>query len=289
MKFTWIIILGLLLIFGLSSVFTVRQDQAAILLQFGRIVRSDYQPGLHFKLPFVQQDMTFDKRIHTLDARPERYFTSEKKIVNVDFYVKWRISNPVLYYQASGGSALQVEARLSPIVKDALRFEFSARPLEELIAGGRRDITSNVMKQTNQATSKTLGIQIVDVRIKRLDLPDTVSESVFKRMRAERMNLANALRSTGEEAAAKIRSNANRERQVLIAQAHQKGALTRGQGDAQAADIYAVAAKKNPRFFDFYRSLESYRRSFGGGHSVLIMKSSSPYLRYLEHGNGQLK
>ena len=272
----------LLVLLGYNSMFTVRQDQSALLLQFGRIVRSDYKPGLYFKLPFVQEDVKFDKRILTLNAQPERYFTAEKKVVNVDFYVKWRVANPALFYQSTAGSETQAEARLSPMVKDALRFEFSALPLDELVSGGRNDVTKRVRDQANNSAMRTLGVQIVDVRIKQIDLPESVSESVFKRMSAERMSLANALRSSGEEAAAKIRADADKQAQVLVAQADSQASELRGQGDAQAAEIYAKAYGQDSKFFDFYRSLEAYRRSFSQGHGVLLLKPNSEFLHYFD-------
>ncbi len=270
----------LLALAGYNSVFTVRQDQSALLLQFGRIVRSSYEPGLHFKVPFMQQVVKFDKRILTLDARPERYFTAEKKVVNVDFYVKWRIANPTLFYQATGGEVMQAEARLTPMVKDALRFEFSSRPLDELVSGGRNDVTARVRQQANGSALRTLGVRIVDVRIRQIELPESVSESVFKRMRAERMSLANALRSSGEEEATKIRADADKQAHVLVADADAKAAEIRGQGDAVAAQTYAKAFGKDPGFFDFYRTLEAYRRSFGGGHGVLLLKPDSQFMHY---------
>ncbi len=272
----------LLVLLGYNGMFTVRQDQSALLLQFGRIVRSDYKPGLHFKLPFVQEDVKFDKRILTLNAQPERYFTAEKKVVNVDFYVKWRVANPALFYRSTAGSETQAEARLSPMVKDALRFEFSALPLDELVSGGRNDVTKRVRDQANASAMRSLGVHIVDVRIKQIDLPESVSESVFKRMRAERMSLANALRSSGEEAAAKIRADADKQAQVLVAQAESQASALRGQGDAQAARTYAQAYGQDPQFFDFYRSLEAYRRSFGHGHGVLLLKPDSAFMQYFD-------
>lgn len=287
MKPIAIVLAAVLALVGFNSMFTVRQDQSALLLQFGRIVNSEFQPGLHFKLPFAQNVVKFDKRILTLDARPERYFTAEKKVVNVDFYVKWRIANPALYYRATGGDETQAEARLSPVVKDALRFEFSSRPLEALVSGGRSDITQHVREQANASSMRTLGVRIVDVRIKRIELPESVSESVFQRMRAERMSLANALRSSGEEAAAKIRADADKQAQVLVAEADSQASELRGQGDAKAADIYAKAYGQDPKFFAFYRTLEAYRRSFGKGEGVLLLKPGSEFLQYLNAPDGK--
>jgi membrane protease subunit HflC len=278
-----VVLAALLVMLGLSSIFVVSEGQNALLLQFGRIVRTDFQPGLHFKIPLVQQVMRFDNRILSLDAPPERYFTSEKKSVNVDFYVKWRIADNAMYYRATGGDELQAEQRLTPIIKDALRFEFNARTLQELISGGRKDITERVREQTDVAARKNLGIAVVDVRIKRIDLPDEVSESVYKRMRAERSQLANELRYTGKEAAAKIQADADRQGQVLRADANRDAATVRGEGDAQAAMIYAQSYSQDPEFFAFYRSMAAYRKSFEDGKGVLVLKPDSEFLRYFSY------
>lgn len=269
-----------IVLLGLNSMFVVGEGHSALLLQFGRIVRTDYQPGLHFKLPVMQQVMHFDKRILSLDAPPERYFTSEKKSVNVDFYVKWRVADNAAYYRATGGDQLQAAQRLTPIVKDALRFEFNARTLPDLISGARKDITERVRAQTDASARKNLGIAVVDVRIKRIDLPNEVSESVYKRMRAERLQLANELRFTGQEAAEKIQADADRQGQVLRADAQRDAAKVKGEGDAQAAVIYAQAYGQDPEFFAFYRSLAAYRTSFEDGKGVLVMKPDDEFLRY---------
>ncbi len=224
MKIVSAILVAIAVLLGLNSMFVVREGQNALLLQFGRIVRTDYQPGLHFKVPLMQQVMRFDNRILSMDAPPERYFTSEKKSVNVDFYVKWRINDNAAFYRATSGDPQAAVQRLTPIIKDALRFEFNSRTLQELIAGGRKDITERVREQTDAAARKNLGIAIVDVRIKRIDLPDEVSDSVYKRMRAERLQLANELRYTGQEEAEKIKADADRQGQVLQANAQRDAA-----------------------------------------------------------------
>ncbi|MHA6203037.1 protease modulator HflC [Dyella soli] len=284
MKYVSGIIVVLLVLIGFNSMFVVHEGQTALVLQFGRIVRTGDKPGLHFKLPFIQQNIAFDNRILTLEAQPERYFTSEKKSVNVDFYVKWRIADNAAYYRATAGDELQAANRLTPIVKDALRFEFNARTLQELIAGGRKDITERVRKQTDIAARKNLGIDVVDVRIKRIDLPDEVSESVYKRMRAERKQLANELRSTGQQAAETIQADADRQSQILKAEAERDAAKVRGEGDAQAAAIYAQAYGQDPEFFAFYRSLSAYRTSFHDGKGVLVLKPDSEFLKYFNDG-----
>ena len=285
MKIGSIVLAVLIALLGINSRFVVSEGHSALLLQFGRIVRTDYQPGLHFKLPVIQQVMNFDKRILSLDAPPERYFTSEKKSVNVDFYVKWRVADNAAYYRATGGDQLQAAQRLTPIVKDALRFEFNARTLPDLISGGRKDITERVRAQTDASARKNLGIAVVDVRIKRIDLPNEVSESVYKRMRAERLQLANELRYTGQESASKIQADADRQAQVLKADANRDAAKVMGEGDAEAAAIYAQAYSQDPEFFNFYRSLSAYRSSFEDGKSVMTMKPDDEFLRYFEQSS----
>lgn len=282
MKILIAIFAFLLVLLGTSSMFIVREGQTALLLQFGRIVQTSYTPGIHFKLPLMQQALLFDKRILGLDAQPERYLTSEKKSVIVDFYVKWRIDDVSRYYGASAGEEQQANLRLTPIVKDALRFEFNARPLHELIAGGRTDIIQHVRDQTNRATKSSLGIEVVDVRIKRIDFPEegTVLGSVYDRMRAERSQVANELRATGAEAGEKIKADADRQRQVLLAEANRDAQQVRGDGDAQAAEIYAQAYGKDSEFYAFTRSLEAYRMAFKSGNGVLLLDSKSEFFRY---------
>jgi membrane protease subunit HflC len=287
MKITSAVVAVLLILLGLNSMFVVSEGHSALLLQFGRIVRTDYQPGLYFKMPLIQQVMNFDKRILSLDAPPERYFTSEKKSVNGDFNVKRRGADNAAYYRATGGDQLQAAQRLTPIVKDALRFEFNARTLPDLISGGRKDITERVRAQTDASARKNLGIAVVDVRIKRIDLPNEVSESVYKRMRAERLQLANELRFTGQESAETIQADADRQGQVLRADAQRDAAKVRGEGDAQAATIYAQAYNQDPEFFSFYRSLSAYRSSFEDGKGVMILKPDDEFLRYFEQSSSK--
>jgi membrane protease subunit HflC len=270
-----------------NAAFIVREGQSALLLQFGRIEgadskdASDLHPGLHFKLPLVQQVVRYDRRILNLDAQPERYFTSEKKAVNVDFYVKWKIENAVSYYRSFGADEFQslANARLVPIVRNALRDEFNARQLNDLIASARSDITEHVLEQANRSTVDALGIRVVDVRIKRIEFPDEVLSSVYDRMRAERTRLANEQRSNGREAAAKITADTDRQVQVIKAEAERDGQLARGEGDAKAAEIYAAAYSKDPEFYAFYRSLNAYRETFKGG-DVMVLDSKSEFLRY---------
>jgi membrane protease subunit HflC len=242
------VIAVLIVLFASTCAFVVNEGQSAILLQFGRIVEAGVKPGLHFKLPTpLQQVVRFDRRILTLDSAPERYTTSERKDVSVDFFVKWRISDPSTYFTAVGGDETRAQQRLTPIVKNGLRTAFNSRTLQEVVSSARTDLTQALVQDANK-DAENLGIQIVDVRIKRIDLPDEslVLRSVYERMRSERKQVADALRAEGNEAAIRIKSNADRQAQVLKAEAYRDAAKTRGEGDAKAADIYAQAYGQNP-------------------------------------------
>jgi membrane protease subunit HflC len=287
MKMIAPIVALLVVVLVANCVFVVREGQSALLLQFGRIEGvgseegSDYGPGLHFKLPLIQQVVRYDRRILNLDAPPTPYFTSEKKAVTVDFYVKWKIEKPVTYYQSFGADELQTLAnqRLAPVVKDALYFEFTSRTLNDLVANAREDITEHVLDQANKQTMATLGIRVVDVRIKRVEFPDAVLDSVYKRMMAERNRLANDQRSSGREVAAKIEGDADRQVQVIKAEAERDAQQVRGEGDAKAAEIYASAYSKDPEFYAFYRSLQAYRESFKNG-GVIVLDPKSEFMKY---------
>jgi modulator of FtsH protease HflC len=283
-------IIALILVVVLAnSVFIVLEGHSALLQQFGRIEGADDKgggdlgPGLHFKLPLVQQVVRFDRRMLNLEGTPTQYFTSEKKTVNVDFFVKWTIENPAAYYRSFGADELQSLAnqRLTPIIRDTLQFEFNSRPLNELIASARSDITEHVRDQANKATQGTFGIHIIDVRIKRIEFPDEVLDSVYKRMSAERSRLANEQRSNGKEEAAKIKADADRQVQVLKAEAERDAQQARGEGDAKASEIYAAAYSRDPDFYAFYRSLEAYREAFKNG-GVLVLDPKSEFMRYFD-------
>ena len=281
-----IIVLGIVLL-AVNAVFVVSEGQVGVLFQLGRIVRSDIAPGIHFKLPLVQDARVFDRRILTLDAQPERYLTSEKKDVNVDFFAKWRISDVGRFYTTTNGQELETIQRLSPILKEALRNQVTQRTLRETVSDARSSMTEALVKNSNEA-AKTLGIEIVDVRIKRIDLPEEVSESVYNRMRAERARVANELRSRGTEAADAIRANADRNRRVILAEAEREAQQLRGEGDAEAARKYAEAYGRDPEFYNFHRSLEAYRSAFAAGDGVLVLDPDSEFFRYFENaGRGE--
>lgn len=264
---------------GANSVFVVREAEVGVLFQLGRIVRTDIPPGLHFKLPLVQDVRRFDQRIKTLDSQPERYLTSEKKDVNVDFFAKWRILEVGKFYTTTSGDELQAMQRLTPILKEGLRNQINQRTLQETVSDARSSMTATLVKTANEG-AKNLGIEIIDVRIKRIDLPDEVSNSVYERMRAERSRVANELRSQGTEASETISSNADRERSVILAEADRDAQRIRGEGDAQAAEIYARAYGRDPEFYAFHRSLESYRTAFRDGQGVLVLDPDSEFFEY---------
>ncbi len=275
------------LLLAMGSMFIVNESQTAIVLNLGKIVRSNLQPGLHFKLPMVEEVRKFDRRILNLDDAPERYLTSEKKDVEVDFFVKWRIVNVTTFYRAaSGGDEGAAKARLTPIVKNALRNEINQLDLKAVVSSGRSDLTGRLLKNINVAAA-TLGIEVLDVRIKRINLPQDseILGSVFNRMRAERTRVANQLRAEGAQAAEGIRAEAERERLVLLADAEREAQIQRGEGDGRAAEIGASAYGQDAEFYAFYRSLEAYRNSLGDGKTVMVLDPDSEFLRYFGKDN----
>jgi len=276
-----LVVFGLLVLLAYMCLFTVRQDEIAIRFQFGEIIDSNYDPGLHFKLPApVNTVVKFDKRLQTLDAEPERFLTSEKKNVQVDYFIQWRIADPKRFFTAVSGDVARANQRLDQIIKDSLRSEFGRREIKEVVSGDRSQIMQNLLT-TAKAEAPLLGIEVFDVRIKRIDLPAEVSESVFARMRAERERVARDFRSRGLEAAERIRADADRERTVILAEAYRDAEATRGEGDAKAADAYASAYGKDAEFFRFYRSLSAYRGSFGDNNDILVLQpKDSEFFKY---------
>jgi membrane protease subunit HflC len=263
------------------SLFTVQQWELSALFRLGRIVRADFEPGLHLKLPLIESVRKFDGRILNLDADPERYLTSEKKNVIVDSFVKWRVArdNVAAFYTSVGGDEARANQRLDQIIKDGLRSEVSKRTLQEVVSGERDQIVSVLTVDANRS-AQGLGIDVVDVRIKRIDLPTQVSESVYRRMRAERERVARDFRSRGAEAAERIRADADRQRTVLLAEAYRDAETARGEGDRKAADIYAKAYNQSPEFFVFSRSLTSYKSVFDKPNDILILEPDTDYFRY---------
>jgi membrane protease subunit HflC len=283
MRFASLLIVLVAAFIAANSVFVVNEGQTAILLQFGRIVRTGYVPGLHVKLPLIQQVQRFDKRVLTLESAPERYLTSEKKDVNIDFFVKWRIVDAGKFYVSVSGEEKFAQARVEPIVKEGLRTAINSRTLRELVSGGRADLAKDLVVEANQKT-QSMGIEVVDLRIKRIDLPEdgTVIGSVYERMKSERKKVANQLRAEGSETGKTITADADRQVQVINAEAYRDAQKTRGEGDAEASQTYAAAYGKDAEFFAFYRSLEAYREAFATPNGTLILDPKSEFLRYLQ-------
>lgn len=279
-------IAGVLVIGVSMSVFTVNEYEKALKLQLGQVIDAEYEPGLHFKVPFINNVVKFDGRIQTLDAEPERYLTFEKKNLIVDSFVKWRIADVSQFYTSMGGDVRRANLRLSQIIKDGLRAEIAARTVQDVIAGDRNQMVKSI-EAAAKDQAKDFGIELLDIRLKRIDLPKEVSESVYRRMEAERIRVAKDLRSQGSEAAERIRADADRQRTVLLAEAYKEAESLRGDGDAKATDIYAAAHSKNADFFAFYRSLSVYREAFKDKRDVLILDSDAEFLRFLRQPSGK--
>ncbi|MEZ0232818.1 MAG: protease modulator HflC [Methylophilaceae bacterium] len=275
-----IAVIGLLIVTSLSA-FTVDQREYALVFRLGEIVSVKKEPGLYFKMPFVDNVRYFDRRILTLNwQEPDRFITSEKKNVLVDSFVKWRIIDPAKYYVSVKGDELQAERRLSQTVNDGLRAEFGKRTIHEVVSGERGKIME-ILRQRADRDSRQMGIQVLDVRLKRVDLPQEVSESVYQRMNAERKGVANKLRSDGAADAEKIRADADKQREVIIAEAYREAQRIKGEGDAKASETYAQAYGKNPEFYAFYRSLDAYRNSFKSKSDVLVLEPNSDFFKYM--------
>lgn len=262
-----------------SSVYVVNQWETGVVLRLGEIVKADVEPGLHFKTPFINNVRKFDSRLQTLDAAPERYLTSEKKNLEVDSFVKWRIQDVEKFYTTMNGDNRLAGMRLGQIVKDGLRAEFGNRTVKEVISGERVEIAQKIKKTTADAAS-SFGIEIEDVRIKRIDLAKDISSSVYRRMEAERNRVAKDLRSKGAEAAEKIRADADRQRVVILADAYSEAEILRGKGDATSAEIYANAYNQDAEFYAFYHSMNAYRASFKDKSDVMLVDPKSDFFKY---------
>ncbi len=271
------------------SLFVVDQRQNAIVFRLGEIVDIKTSPGLYLKLPIVDNVRYFDTRILTLDtADPERFITSEKKNVLVDLFVKWRIVDVRQYYISVGGDEMRAQTRLSQTINSSLRDEFGNRTVHDVVSGERDQIMEFMRDKANEDASK-IGVEVIDVRLKRVDLPQEVSESVYRRMEAERKRVANELRSTGSAESEKIRADADRQREVIIAEAYSESERIKGEGDAKAAAIYARAYEQNPEFYSYYRSLEAYRASLRNRSDLLVLDPSSEFFKYLKSPGRQAK
>ena len=279
-------LLAALLLLLWSSTFIVNEWQTAIKLRLGEIIGSDYAPGLHFKVPLINDIKIFDRRIQTLDSSPQRYLTVEQKAVIVDYYVKWRIANPAQFFRSTSGSASRADKLLGERIGGSLREEFGKRTIQEVVSEDRAEMMAELTKKAD-LQGNALGVEVIDVRVKKIDLPPEVSESVYMRMRAERERVASDLRAKGKEAGERIRADADRQRTVILAEAYKESEQARGEGDAKATDIYAAAYSADPNFYAFYRSLNAYRGAFGPGGDMMVLQPESEFFRFFRNQDGK--
>ncbi len=273
------LIVGLLIV--ASSTFSVRETELAMKLRFGEIVQPHYDPGLHFKAPFYHEVRKFERRITTRNYPSEQFLTSEGKILRIDFYIKWRIVDVPSYYTATGGSEEIAAVRLGSIVKDGIKGVIARRTIQQVVAAERTEFTGEILKSAESKVSE-LGLQLVDVRVKKIDLPEEVSESVFLRMRQDFDRQAKQLRAEGDENAEKLRAEADRQRTEILSSAYRESEIIKGDGDARSAEIYARAYQRNAEFYSFYRSLQAYDKSIGTDSDVLVIGPDSEFFKYLK-------
>lgn len=280
-----VVVLAVLI--GANSIFVVKETERAVLLQFGDIVRADIPPGIHFKVPYINTIRKFDARVLTVDATPQRYLTLEQKALLVDSYAMWRIIDVQRFYTATSGDESRANALLAQRVNDGLRNKFGERDLQEVVSGQRDALMMELTEELNTYTADEYGIEVIDVRVKRIDLPDDVRSSVYERMTSERQREAQQLRSRGNELAIGIEADADRQEAVLLVEAYRDAERIRGEGDAQAAAIYSAAYTKDEEFYSFTRSLNSYRQTFSSKNDVMLLEPDSEYFRYLRSEQAQ--
>lgn len=292
MKQVYAIIGAIIIFLGFNSLFFVSEGTRAIVIQFGKVQRDAatgetnvFSPGLHFKVPFIDRVVALDARVQTLDDSPDRFVTAEKKDLIVDSYVKWRIDDFARYFLSTGGNKLQAEALLKQKVNNGLRSEFGTRTIGQIVSGERSELMDQALIQASESSDE-LGIEIVDVRVKQINLPLEVSNSIFQRMRAERAAVAREHRSEGQEQADIIRANIDAKVTVMLADAERNARQVRGEGDALAAQIYASAYSKDAEFYSFLRSMDAYRSSFNNKSDVLVVEPNSDFFRYLNKRSG---
>ncbi len=269
-----------------TTTYIVDQRETAIKFRFKEIVETDIKPGLHFKIPFMNTVEKFSRLILTLDAQPDRFLTGEKKYVKVDFFVKWKIDDVSAFYRATRGDLARAQNRLESIMKDGLRNEFSTRTIQEAITGERGEIMTELRDKAEQS-ARQLGIKIIDARVSQIDFPESVSESVYERMRSERQRVAQDFRSRGRAEGEKIRAIADRQAVIIEANAYREAEKIRGQGDAKSAEIYARAYTKNPEFYSFYRSLAAYKKSLGKNGDMMVVEPDAEFFKYFKSQGGQ--
>ena len=282
-----VVIALLLVVLGFNSLYIIKETDRAVLLKFGEIVNPDIEPGLHVMIPVVNKVRKFDGRVLTLDAQPQSYLTIEKKGLTVDSFIKWKVIDPQKYYTATSGDQFKAADLLFPNVDAGLRNQFGERTLTEVVSGERDELMVELVESLNRQTRDELGIELVDIRVKKIDLPLKVSESVYNRMRTEREREARELRSRGQELAEGIRADADRQKAVIEANAYREAQQLRGEGDALAAKIYADAYNQDAEFYSFYRSLDAYKEAFGQQGDIMVLKPDSEFFRYLSQPDGK--
>src|SRR6056297_561748 len=282
MRIIVIAILLLAVFVGLNSLYVVKETEYAIKFRLGEVVRADYEPGLHLKAPFINNVVKLERRLITLDMQPEQMNTAEQKFVEVDYYVKWQIEDPRQFYiSTQGGNMMFTRSRLAQLIRNDLRDEFAQRTLSEVVSEQRREMMEQLLNRADLRFEE-FGIDVIDVRIKKIELTEEVLNSVFERMQTQRTEFANELRSLGRERAERIRSDADRQVRVLLADAERDAQRLRGEGDAEAIQIYAAAFDRDREFFSFWRSLQAYDRSFGTDSDVMLMDTRSEFFRYFD-------
>ncbi len=269
-----------------SSAFVVSEWETALKLRLGKIVDSNYEAGLHWRVPIINEVKKFDSRIQTLDAKPERFLTVEKKDVIVDSFAKWRIADVAQFYRSTGGDSAKTSRLLAERINTGLRNEFGKRTILEVVSGERSEIMEQLTKEAD-AQAAELGVEVLDVRIKQIDLPPEVSESVYGRMRTERERVARDLRAQGAESAERIQADADRQKVVIVANAYKQAEELRGEGDGRSAEIYAKAYTQSPEFYAFYRSLNAYQKVFEKGGDIMVLEPDSEFFRYFKNKEGK--
>ncbi|WP_336366257.1 protease modulator HflC [Marinobacter sp. C2H3] len=269
-----------------SSVYIIPETHRGVLLRFGQLIETNIGPGIHFKVPVVDKVRQFDVRVLTLDLPSRQYLTVEKKPLDVDSYVAWQIEDVDTFYRATGGNEFSAQSLLSSRIDNGLRNEFGVRNMHEVVTGQRDELMHQLRDEVNQTSVKEFGIRVLDIRVKAIELPQQVSENVYRRMATERQKLAQEFRSRGQEKAEGIRADADRQKTVILAEAFSQSEKTRGEGDGQAARIYAESYSKDPDFYSFYRSLTAYQKAFSSKDDIMVIDSDSDFLRFLKDPKG---
>jgi membrane protease subunit HflC len=284
---TILVVLAVILLIASNSLYVIKQTERAVLLQFGEVVNPDIQPGLHIKIPFVNNVRVFDGRLITVDSQPERFFTQEQKALMVDSYAKFKIKDTEKFYTATNGEMARAMGLLAQRINNGLRNQVAIRTIQEVVSGERDQLMQDLTEELTVVAQESLGVEVVDVRVKKIDLPTDVSESVYQRMNAEREKEAREHRSQGQELGEGIRAAADREVTVLQANAYRDAELVRGEGDATATRTYAEAFNRDPEFYAFTRSLRAYQKSFNGGGDIMLIQPDSEFFRYLKNSKGE--